>query len=61
MTHRAPDNDLGRQLEAARRRLAEALPGSPDEDAAWQAVQDLEAAIGDGAPAQAGHDPDPGD
>ncbi len=48
MTHHAPDRDLGRLLEAARRRLEEALPGSPDEDAAWQAVQELEAATGEG-------------
>ena len=33
------------RLARARRRLAEAMRGSPEEDAAWLAVHDLEAML----------------
>lgn len=43
-------DDLLRRLEAARRRLRESMPGSPEEDAAWNAVQRLEEALADDGP-----------
>ncbi len=45
MSEPTPDAQLRRRLEAARRRLDEATRGSPEEDAAWNALQALEAAL----------------
>ena len=43
MSKPTPDAQLLRRLEAARRRLDESTRGSPEEDAAWNALQALEA------------------